>query len=279
VTRIVLVGGAIAGAQYAVAALCISLTYRAGRVLNLAQGAIALAAATVFAMLDTWPVLPAALVAVGLAVALGGAIEMTTRSADPLPRLTAVAGWFLAIGSVLGFRDKQLLARAVLHRGSVDVGGIRVSYESVALVALAVVVPVVAWLVLERTSAGARVVAVADAPESAVVLGLPVIAVRRTVWLATQALVGVLGILAGTSTGLDPVTSFMLLAGGLAAALIGGLERLAGPVCAGFGLGLFTSWLGGRVTPSLRDALVLAVVTVVLIARRTAVGEAMAGRV
>jgi len=279
VSRIVLVGGAIAGAQYAVSALCISLTYRASRVLNLAQGSVALAAATTFALLDDWPTLPAALAGVAVSVALGAALEATTRSEEPLARLTAVAGWFLAIGSVLSLREGLLLPRPVLGQGTVDVLDVRIGYASIVLVIVALVVPVLAWAALEHTSMGAKVVAVADAPASARVLGIDVIAVRRVVWLITQGLVGVVGILAATTTGLDPLTSFILLAGGLAAALVGGLERVAGPVAAGFGLGFLTSWLGGRVTPSLRDALVLVIVTCVLMLRRSTVGEAIAGRV
>jgi branched-subunit amino acid ABC-type transport system permease component len=278
-TRIVLVGGAIAGAQYAVSALCISLTYRTSRVLNLAQGSVALAAATTFALLDEWPTALAAVAGVGLAVALGLAIEMTTRAEEPLARLTAVAGWFLAIGSALTLREGLLLPRPILGRGSVEVLDVRIAYSSVVVVAIALTVPVLAWLVLARTGIGALIVAVADAPGAATVLGLDVIAVRRIVWSATQGLVGIVGILAAPTTGLDPVTSFMLLAGGLAAALVCGLERLAGPVTAGFGLGFLTAWLGGKVTPSLRDALVLVIVTGVLMVRRSTVGDVVAGRV
>lgn len=278
-TRIVVVGGAIAGAQFAVSALCISLTYRTSRVLNLAQGSVALAAATTFALLDEWPTALAAAAGVGVAVALGLALEATTRADEPLARLTAVAGWFLAIGSALTLREGLLLPRPVLGRGAVSVLDVRVAYGSVVLVVLAVIVPIGAWLVLGRTGLGARVVAVADAPSAARVLGLDVIGIRRVVWTATQGLVGVVGILAAPTTGLDPLTSFMLLAGGLAAALVGGLDRLAAPVVAGFGLGFLTAWLGGRVTPSLRDALVLVIVTGVLMLRRSTVGDVVAGRV
>lgn len=277
--EIVAVAGTIAGAQYALAALCISCTYRASRVLNLAQGGVALAAATLFAVLDTWPAAGAFAAAVVVSAALGAALERTTRVDDAPARLTVVIGWLLTLVGVLALRDGLQPPRVPLGRGTVGVLGIRVGYESVALVVLAVAVPALLWLVLERSRVGARVVAVADAPAAAEVLGVDTRRVRLGVWVTTQALVGVLGVLAATATGLDALTSLMLLAAGLAAALLGGVDRLVGPVVAGFSLGWASAWLGGEVAPSLRDALVLCVVVVALVARRTPVGGIATGRV
>jgi branched-subunit amino acid ABC-type transport system permease component len=278
--QIVLVAGTIAGAQYGLTACCISLTYRASRVLNLAQGAVALTAATTFALLDSWPVAAAALVALGVSMGLGLGVEWSTRSVDPLARLTAVAGWLLGIGTVLAMRERILRPRYPLGDGVVEVLGIRIGVEAVALITLAVALPLAARLVLDRTMLGARVVAVADAPAAARFIGLDVGRTRRIVWVAIHALIGVGGILAAPRTGLEPSTSFMLLAGGLAAALVGGLTRLALPVAAGFGLGYLTAWLGGHVIPTARDAIVLCAVIVVLIARRSADGgDAVSGRV
>lgn len=278
--EIVVVAGSIAGAQYGLTACCISLTYRASRVLNLAQGAVALTAATAFAMLDGWPTALAALLALAVAMAIGLGVEWSTRGQDPLARLTAVAGWLLGIGTVLGMRERILRPRYPLGSATVEVLGIRIGIEAVALIGVAIALPLAAWFLLERTQVGARVVAVADAPAAARFIGLDVAGTRRIVWLAIHALIGVGGILAAPRTGLEPSTSFMLLAGGLAAALVGGLSRLALPVVAGFGLGYLTSWLGGHVIPTARDGIVLSAVIVLLIARRpTAGGDAVLGRV
>src|SRR5690606_18617763 len=70
-TKIVLVAGVVGGGQYARSAFCLCVTYRASKVLNLAQGAVWLAAATTFAMLDTWPTALAAAAAIAVAMAIG----------------------------------------------------------------------------------------------------------------------------------------------------------------------------------------------------------------
>jgi branched-chain amino acid transport system permease protein len=276
----IVVAGLGTGGLYATSALALSLTYRASRVVNLAQGCVALLAATVAARLDGQPTIVAVTVAVAVAGAAGLGLERTTRSPDPLGRLTAVTGWLLLLSGVLGlglFDD--LVPRAVLGDGTVRIGGAALGYDTVALMVLAVVVPALLERWLTATRAGAVLTAVADAPDAARALAIDVAGTRRRVWLATQVAVGLIGVLAAPTQGLEPVTALVLLSGGLAAALIGGIDRLAGPVLVGFALGVLAAVLGGQVAPAFVDALLIAVVVVALSVRRSVSGGLREARV
>ena len=268
----IVVAGLGTGALYATSALALSVTYRVSRVLNLAQGSVALLAATVAARLDGWPTplaILAALVAAGIA---GLGLEVSTRGSDPMARLTSVTGWLLVLSGVLGlgiFDDT--VPRFALGEGTIPVGGVALGYDTALLIVLAVAVPIALERWLATTSRGALVTAVADAPESSAALALDVVSVRRAVWLLSQVGVGLIGVLAAPTQGLEPITALVLLSGGLAAALIGGIDRLVGPVMVGFALGVVAAVLGGQVAPAFVDALLVSVVVGAL-ALRSSVG-------
>jgi len=272
----IVVAGLGTGALYATSALALSITYRVARVLNLAQGSVALLAATVAARLDGLPRPVSISVALAAAALAGLGLELSTRSADPLARLTAVTGWLLVLSGVLGFGVFiDAIPLYALGHGTVRIGGTAIGYDTALLIMLAIVVPVALERWLATTRRGALVTAVADAPESAAALGLDVLGVRRSVWVLSQVAVGLVGVLAAPTQGLEPITALVLLSGGLAAALIGGIDRLAGPVAVGFALGVAGAVLGGQVAPAFVDALIVSVVIVALAARR-AVGGGLA---
>ena len=268
----IVVAGLGTGALYATSALALSVTYRVSRVLNLAQGSVALLAATVAARLEGWPTPLAILAALVVAGIAGLGLEVSTRASDPMARLTSVTGWLLVLSGVLGlgvFDD--VIPRFALGEGTIPVGGVALGYDTALLIVLAVAVPIVLERWLATTSTGALVTAVADAPESSAALALDVVSVRRAVWLLSQVGVGLIGVLAAPTQGLEPITALVLLSGGLAAALIGGIDRLAGPVVVGFALGVVAAVLGGQVAPAFVDALLVSVVVGAL-ALRSSVG-------
>jgi branched-subunit amino acid ABC-type transport system permease component len=276
----IVVAGLGTGALYATSALALSVTYRVARVLNLAQGSVALLAATTAARLDGLPHPIAIVIALAVAGAAGLGLEISTRSPDPLARLTAVTGWLLVLSGVLGFGlFADVVPLFALGRGTVRVGGVAIGYDTALLILLAVVIPVLLERWLATTHRGALVIAVADAPESAATLGLDVISVRRSVWFASQVVVGLVGVLAAPTQGLEPITALVLLSGGLAAGLIGGIDRLVGPVIVGFALGVAAAVLGGQVAPAFVDALLVSVVVVALAMRRTVGGALTEARV
>jgi branched-chain amino acid transport system permease protein len=271
----IVVAGLATGALYASSALTLSITYRASRVLNLAQGSVALMAASIVAKLDGLPVGLAVVIALAASVVMGLGLEATTRNPDPLARLTAVVGWLLALSGILAtqtFHSVESSPRYPLGRGTLKLGGVALGYDQVALIVLAVALPIVLAWFLSSTPSGAKVMAVADAPESSRMIGLDVTTIRRVIWAATGGLVGVIGVLAAPTIGLQPTTALVLLAGGLAAALLGGVDSLIGPAVVGFALGQLKAVVGGHVSPALADAILISVVILALGLRRQAVG-------
>jgi branched-subunit amino acid ABC-type transport system permease component len=274
----ILVAGLGYGALFATSALSLSVTYRASRVLNLAQGAVALMAGCLFARFDL-PGPLAAVGAIGVAVGLGLVLEATTRNEDALARLTSVVGWLLALSGVVQVISKNLQPRYPLGHGTVRVLGVALGYDTLVLIALGIAAPIGLGWVLRNTAAGAQAVAVADAPEAAEMLGLDVLRTRRVIWVGSQAMVAMVGILAAPTLGFSPVVSLQLLAGGLAAALLGGLDRMSGPAVVGFALGLLRASLGGHMSPALADGLLVSIVVGALALRRASVGGPAEARV
>lgn len=275
-----IVAGIATGGLYATSAFTLALTYRASRVLNLAQGAVALLAATAVAELSSVPVVLAALIAMAGCAVLGLVLEVSTRNPDPLARLTTVTGWLLALSALAGFEAlADATPRFPLGTSTVSVAGVALGWDQVVLVVLAVALPVGLQQALRRTRAGALVIAVADAPESSHALAIDVVAISRVVWVGSMVLVGLVGILAAPTLGLEAVTSLKLLAGGLLAALVGGFDRLGRPVIAGFALGVLTALLGDQLAPAFVDALLVAGVIAALTVQRGALGAAREARV
>lgn len=123
-------------------------------------------------------------------------------------------------------------------------------------------------LIVERTWFGRAIRSVAEAPEVASMLGVPVNAISaRTVALAT-GLSGAAGVMLSlTLPAIDPYTGDTLQFKALAIALFGGLGSLQGAMLGGFLLGVVEALAAGYLDSSYRDLFAYATMVLILLLR------------
>jgi branched-chain amino acid transport system permease protein len=269
--------GLARGAVYAAFALALVLIWRGTRVVNFAQGVLAVASAYVAytvtgATGSYWWGLAAAL-ASGLV--LGALTERVVMRyavrGGPLDAVIAALGLVLLLQAVLGmvYGNDFLPMDTPFARTALTVGGLDLvsPYDLFVLVAVLVVTGLLAYL-FNRTRTGLRMRAAAFAPEVSRLLGVRVGQVLTLGW----ALAAAVGALAGmlvipTELGLHPTAMDLVFVTGFTAAVVGGLDSPQGAVAGGLALGVVLSYVGGYVGSDATPVAVLLLLLAVLLLR------------
>lgn len=282
-----LVAGLAAGAVYGLVGFGFTLVYRLARVLPFAHGDLVVGAVftAVLAVVGSTPVAlgldPArSLALVALALAAGAALSAATYLGAVRPFLGHdVTGW--AIGGIAA----GLLVRGVLGlvlpaqayavpdplrlSGVVHPAGTPVPVRLLAVAAVGLAVGIAADRYAVRSRLGRAMRAVADDPEAASLVGVPVDRVRLAAFALAGALAGLAGLLYAPGRALALDVGVVLGLKGAAAALIGGLGSVRGALAGGLALGVVEQ--AAVATPALgaayADVLPLALLVVVLALR------------
>ena len=244
----VAVFGVIAGTIYALIALSIVLTYRGSKVLNFALGEIG-----TLGLFVTWalrdragvPYLPAAVLGIGTAIALGIAFEWLVvrpmMDAERLAVAVATVGLGLAILAIEEVRNgptPRALPPAV-HGVAFHLDGVPVTWAQVQAFAGAVVVTATLTLLLRRSDFGLAVLAAAQDPAAVRLVGAPLWKVSSFTWGAGSGLAVVAALLYEPTVAVfEPGFGSRLFVYGLIAAVVGGLTDLRGALAGGLVVGL-----------------------------------------
>ena len=255
-----LLAGVTNGSVFALLALALVMIYRSTGTLNFAQGEFAL-----FTTFLSWwlarfgmPVWCAVLLGMVAGFVLCAVVERTLIR--PVQRKSEMATLIVALGLFSGLNaavsliwgtDTKVMPSLVANglEDYVEVLGARLYGDAVATwVALAVVAGLMAVL-FRRTQLGLHMRAVADNTESAALTGVNTSRILMLGW----GLAGGIGALAGALAAplapeqLSVTTMFPVFVGASAAALLGGLDSLAGAVVGGLAVGLAQAIVGGYV--------------------------------
>jgi branched-chain amino acid transport system permease protein len=265
------------GAVYAAVALALVLIWRSTRVVNFAQGGMAM-----FTTFIAWDVLRhggsywlSLVVALGSGLVIGALAErILIRPVEAKSPLNAV---IVALGLlVLLQAGAGMLWGGELHSyppafgiKGFSIGGqhLLLSPNDLFVLAAVAVVMTVLVLLFRRTGLGLRMRAAAFAPEVARLLGVRVGRMLTLGW-ALAALVGSLaGVLIAPSVFVGPNQFDPILVFGFTAAVIGGLESPVGAVVGGLTLGCALSYVAGYVSTDLSSFAAFVVLITVLMAR------------
>jgi branched-chain amino acid transport system permease protein len=281
-------GGLSVGMVYAAIGLSLVLIWRATRVLNYAQGGMAmfttyLAFEVISRTGSYWAGFAVALLA---GLVLGGLIErVVIRPVENKPPLNAIIvtiGLLIFLeglaGVIYGGQYRSFPAAYSingLHIGSAALG---ISANDV-FVAVAVLAAALLLAVLFRyTAVGLRMRAAAFSPPVSRLLGVRVGRMLTLGW-ALAGLIGALaGVLVSPSTFLYPNSMDAIFVLGFTAAVIGGLDSPAGAVAGGLILGVVLSYVGGYLGSDLVPLFGLAALVVVLMIRPEGLFSAPAAR-
>ncbi|HVA59010.1 MAG TPA: branched-chain amino acid ABC transporter permease [Mycobacteriales bacterium] len=267
------------GMIYSAVALGLVLIYRSTRVVNFAQGGMAMFTTYLaVTVIDRgWNYWIAFAVALGSGLALGAIVERLlvrrVESKNPLNAVIVTIGLLILLESVAGMVWGGGTRAFPAHFSIVGVGigrhALAISRFDFFVIGAVLLVMLALVVLFRATSLGLRMRAAAFSPEVARLLGVRVGRMLTLGW-ALASLVGSLaGVLVAPKVFLSPNMMDEILIFGFAAAVLGGLDSPVGALIGGLVLGLVTSYVGGWSVagPSLEVLGALVVLVVVLMVR------------
>lgn len=272
----VLVSGATVGSVYALVALGLVLLYRTTRILNFAHGDIGVAGTFIAYTLLRATGLPfgvAFVLALAAAALLGALLYLLVvrpaKNQSQLGLLILTLGLALALGgldALLFGSDNKVIPSLAADR-AVSVVGVQLSLASLVTAAVGVVLMLALWVLLTFTKLGVAMRAVAQRPDVAEAMGLPVRRVLVATWAAAAVLATAAALLFAPTTLLNPTMMLDPLSKGFVAAVIGGMNSMPGAVLGGYVLGILELLVGIYVSLEFKASFAFLAVILVLVLR------------
>ena len=288
------VNGLTLGSVYALIALGYSLVYGILKLLNFAHGDVFMVGGFIgFGVLQllggsadpSVPVWLLLTLMVGAAMAgcavLGVAIERFAyrplRSAPRIAPLISALGvsFFIAysmqlmFGAQLRDYDAFSLAGGELFLGGIDLGNVRVSWLRVLIMASALGLMLVLWLLVTRTRTGKAMRATSFDREAAAMMGIDIDRVIVFAFVLGSALAGAAGVMFALRAPISVTIGFVAGLKGFTAAVIGGIGSIPGAMAGGLILGLAESYTQGYITTRWSDLVVFAILIGFMLFRPT----------
>ena len=237
------------GVVYGSVALALVLIFRTTGVLNFAQGEMALFSTYISWKLTTtgMPVVAAIAISMAIAFIAGALIERTlirpmAEARSPLNVVIITLGLFLGLNSVaqLVFGTDPQRMPSPFPSGSVAfLGDARIQKDTIGLVVVLLAECLALWLLLNRTTLGLKLRAVAANPDSARLHGIRAGSMLMLGWAMSAALGAVAGsLVAAERTAFDSSLMQTILVYALAAAALGGFDSIWGAIVAGLVVGV-----------------------------------------
>jgi branched-chain amino acid transport system permease protein len=283
----VTLGGLSGGFVYAAVALSLVLIWRATRVLNFAQGAMAMFTAYLaYKVIEHgssyWVAL---LVAMVSGLVMGALVErLLVRPVENGPPLNAVVvtlGVFIVVEGLAGMFFGGTPHRYPTHFSNVnyqlgDVSALA-PFDIWVIVAVSVVAVLLGAL-FRYTDHGLRMRAAAFEGEVARMLGVRVGRMLTLGW-ALAAVIGALAaVLVSPNVPLSPTSMDAVFVFGFTGAVIGGLDSPVGAILGGVGIGLLLNYVAAYAGGDLQTLSALAVLVLVLMVRPSGLFSTTASR-
>jgi branched-chain amino acid transport system permease protein len=273
--------GLIAGSIYALIALGITLVYKGSRVLNFAQAEVG----TLTLYFTYWVTVTehqrwivGAVASVVLATAIGLAFELLfVRRMVNAPRVTVAVATIGLLSLMLAIEQWRwsgviyIVPPPIAH-GSVTIAGVVVSASQLLAFGVVVFIAVALAAFLRYTDFGLAVLASADDPVAAQLMGTPRGRISAFTWGMSGALSAIAVLFIEPTVGvLAPGAFSGLFIFGLTAALVGGLSSLPGAFVGGLVVGIAEAEVKAHLVtsavPSVQTTAMLVIVLAVLLLR------------
>jgi branched-chain amino acid transport system permease protein len=236
------------GVVYGSVALALVLIFRTTKVLNFAQGEMALFSTYLTWQLTEWGmgVVGAIVISMLFAFVAGAAIQWTLirpmEGRSPLNVVIITLGLFLGINSLaqLFFGVDPQFMPSPFPEGSIPLfSGARVQKDTIGLMLVLLVECLALWLLLNRTRLGLKLRAVAGDPASARLHGINSGRMLMLGWAMAAAIGALAGsLVAANRTGFDATLMQIILVYALAATALGGFDSIWGAVICGLIVGI-----------------------------------------
>lgn len=248
-----LVIGASIGAVLLLIALGLTFTFGQMGVINMAHGEFIMAGAYTAYLLQplvgSQSVLVALPIAFGVAGVLGLILErLAIRHFYGRPLDTLLLTWGISLilqqvaRDIFGAPNVQVRAPGWLT-GGLDLGGVRLPYNRIFIMLLAVGCVVAIWLYLTRLKHGRRMRAVMQNRQLAAASGVATERVDQLTFFIGSGLAGVAGVALTLIGPVGPTLGTNYIVDAFLVVVAGGLGQLRGAVIAAFALGILNSFV------------------------------------
>jgi branched-chain amino acid transport system permease protein len=273
--------GLSTGSVYAVLALAIVLIYQSTKVVNFAQGEMAMFSTFIawvwLGRFDYWP---AFLLALAASALLGAVLErFVLRPVESAPVLNSVIvtlGLFTILNSLAlwhwGGVPKSFPTPDVFSGGPLSVGTITISRLNIGIFCMSLIIMALLFVFLNYTKLGLAMRASAENPAAARMVGINVGNMLSLGWALSAAVGAVAGMLLAPILSLQPSMMFGVIIFAFAAAVLGGLNSLPGAIIGGLTLGVVQNLAGTYVSPhtgSIDITVAFLLIVLVLVLRPT----------
>jgi branched-chain amino acid transport system permease protein len=271
--------GLALGAVYGSLGLAIVLIYRTTRIVNFAQGEMAMFTTYICWSLTAnhgfsfWPAFFATIV---IAFVLGAGVERIVirpfERGSPLTLILVTIALFVLLNGLASWiwTPEQKSFLGPFSAKPYIVGGVAISRQDVGVVVVTVVSVVILWAFFRFTKLGLAMRAAAIAPGPSRLVGVRVGWMYAMGWGLAASLGAVSGMMVAPIVFLSPTMMQSVLIYAFAAAVLGGIESPAGAVIGGMLLGVFTTLLGayvGFVSSDLELPIAFSILVLVLLFR------------
>lgn len=278
-----LINGISLGSVYAIIALGYTMVYGIAKMLNFAHGDVIMIGAYISFCATTYLGLPpvvAVVMAMIVCTLLGIAIEGLAYK--PLRRAGSLAVLITAIGVSYFLQNIALLIWGSAPKTFSSIvpfdaimlfdGGVTVTVESIVTVFACILIMIALTLFTKKGKMGKAMRAVSEDKDAAELMGINVnvtISLTFAIGSALAAIAGVL--LCSAYPSLVPTTGSMPGIKAFTAAVFGGIGSIPGAMIGGILLGLIEIFSKSYISTALCDAIVFAVLIVVLLVRPTGI--------
>jgi branched-chain amino acid transport system permease protein len=227
------------GAAYSLLAIGFVLVLNATGAVNLAHGSFVVVGGFIAASLGSTLGIPGVfilpfvligMVIIGGALALIAYYPLRNRPAVSVFISTISMGAILETGTLLIFGPSPRVGPPILSSGSLQLGGIVTSVQSLSMIVLAIVLVTAQYLILSRTVLGKRMRAVAQDREMAMALGMNVNVMIVITFGIAAALAGAAGLMFANTFFITPGDGESYVIKTYVAATMGGWGSLRGAV-------------------------------------------------
>jgi branched-chain amino acid transport system permease protein len=267
-----LISGIAIGSSYALVGSGFVIAHRVTRVVNLAQGSVAVLGGLIsYALLQG--VLPhglAELVAVAASAFIGlfiGVIATGKSGTEPLISLIITLGISIFCSAVIILLWGQNPVSPPGLPGRVLVLGVSVERQRVLIVVVTLITFAALSLFLSRTFVGKGLTACASNPRAARLVGIDVRRMGFVAFAVAGALGGLAGVLIAPTSAISFSSDLPLALSGFAAAIFGGLNSPLRTLAGGLVLGVTGEMVAGYLNGSFQTEMALAMMVVIMVLR------------
>ncbi len=278
-----LVSGISLGSIYALIALGYTMVYGIAKMLNFAHGDVIMVGAfVIYTVSTTWglPPVVGVLISIVFCTLFGMLIEKVAYK--PLRKASSLAVLITAIGVSYLLQNAALLIFGSSTKSFTSVvniptlrlfdGELIISGETIATIVVSVVIMVVLTLFINKTKPGRAMLAVAEDRGAAQLMGINVNATISLTFAIGSGLAAVAGaLLCSAYPAISPTTGAMPGIKAFTAAVFGGIGSIPGAMIGGILLGVIENLSKGYISTQLSDAIVFAVLIIVLLVKPTGI--------